>query len=67
MGAELETVKTDPSVLEALKKARAVQPSSAEAFEQKVSFAYGSMKSNVTREKVKQILIEQGVATNSRK
>jgi DNA-binding TFAR19-related protein (PDSD5 family) len=61
MGTALENVKTDPTVLEALKNARGVQPASAEAYEQMVSFVQGSVKSNVTREKVKQILLEQGV------
>jgi hypothetical protein len=60
MGDALENVKTDPALLAALQKAAPVQP--GEAFEQMVSFAYSSMKSDsVTREKVKQILIEQGI------
>ena len=58
---KLETVKGDPQVLEALKKAAARQMTAEERRQQKVSFIMGTMgdDSTITREKVEKILAEQ--------
>lgn len=64
MGDALRAIKIDESLQEALRSAPSLDPRSPAAYEQLVSFIYGSLKteSGVTRDKIKQILIE-GVAT----
>jgi hypothetical protein len=62
MGDVVERLKTNAALLKALEKASHVKPSSGELLEQRVSFIYGSIggEGAVTREKIKQILREQG-------
>lgn len=61
MGDAVTKIKTDSALLEALQRASSVKQTPDEIFQQRVSFIYGSMKpdSNVTRERIKQILLEQ--------
>lgn len=61
MGNEALALKTNGALLEALKNAASKKPSAKEVQEQRVSFVFGSLgsKSNVTREHVRQIIVEQ--------
>lgn len=54
-------LKTDPKLLSKLRQPSARKLSAAEILEQRVSFVFGSMKpdSEVTRERVRQIILEQ--------
>jgi hypothetical protein len=59
MGSNYFGLKTDQKLLDKL--AATHKPSPAEILEQRVSFAYSSVKPNsgVTREQVRQVLLEQ--------
>lgn len=61
MGKALEELKTDASLLKALKNSSSVKPNAEELLEQRVSFIFGSLKaeSSITHERIKQILVEQ--------
>lgn len=54
-------LKTDNSLLEALKKASEERPNHNELLEQRVSFIFGSLKaeSSMTHDRIKKILVEQ--------
>lgn len=54
-------LKTDNSLLEALKKASEEKPNHNELLEQRVSFIFGSLKagSSITHDRIKKILVEQ--------
>lgn len=54
-------LKTDSSLLKALKKASSEKPDAKELLEQRVSFIFGSLDedSPMTHEQIKQILDEQ--------
>ena len=62
MGDAVERLKTNSALLKALEKASQAKPSSGELLEQRVSFIFGSIDSDggVTRDKIKQMLVEQG-------
>jgi hypothetical protein len=62
MGDVVEKLKTNVALLKALEKASHAKPSTGELLEQRVSFIYGSIGAEgaLTREKIKQILVEQG-------
>lgn len=61
MGDALLRLKTDSSLIEALEKASTEKPNAAELLEQRVSFVYGALDadSDMTRDAIKQILVEQ--------
>ena len=54
-------LKTDPALLRKLQRSADHKPSADEIMKQRVSFVFGSMKSSsgVTRERVRQVLLEQ--------
>lgn len=56
---------TSDELLSKLKTAAAHKPSQNEIFEQRVSFVFGSIKesSGVTKERVRQLILEQKGAT----
>jgi hypothetical protein len=56
-----QDLKTDQSLLDRLKQAASSKQTTQEKLEQRVSFIFGSLdsKSEVTREKIRQLLIEQ--------
>jgi hypothetical protein len=66
MNDSLLSLKTDQNLLDTVARAASRRMSVGEVLEQRVSFVYGSMddKSNVTRDQVRQLIIEQqgGVA-----
>jgi hypothetical protein len=57
-----QNLKTNPSLLEALKRSAERTPTSAEIEEQRVSFIMGALKTtnNITRSEVQEILAQQG-------
>jgi len=58
---KVKDVKTDPTLLQALKQSsRKLSPE--ETLQQRVSFVYGTMKSNnaLTKEQVKKAILEEG-------
>lgn len=57
----LKDLKTSDEVLGALHQAAAHKPTATETLEQRVSFVYGSVKSNssITREQVKKVLADE--------
>jgi hypothetical protein len=57
-----QNLKTDASLLLALKKSAEHTPTSAEIEEQRVSFIMGALKTtnNITRSEVQEILAQQG-------
>lgn len=59
--AVLMKLKTDNSLLKALEKASSEKPDAEELLEQRVSFIYGALDadSEMTRDAIKQILLEQ--------
>lgn len=61
MGNEALNLRTTPELLEALQKSLVRKPTAKEIQEQRVSFVYGSLssKSNVTRDQVRKLLVEQ--------
>jgi len=61
MNESLVQLKTDREVLEAVQRAASRKMTPGEALEQRVSFVYGTMdsKSSVTRDQVRQLVIEQ--------
>ncbi len=61
MGDVVLKLKTDSSLLEALKKSSAEKPNHNELLEQRVSFIFGSLKaeSGITHDRIKKILVEQ--------
>lgn len=61
MNESLLSLKTSQAVLESVQRAASRKLSPHEALEQRVSFVYGTMdsKSNVTREEVRKLIIEQ--------
>jgi SpoU rRNA methylase family enzyme len=61
MGDAIVKLKTDNTLLEALERASAARLGPEELLEQRVSFIYGSINSDsdVTREQIKQMLVEQ--------
>lgn len=61
MGNEILELKTNAELLEALQKSLTRKPTAEEIREQRVSFVYGSLssKSSVTRDRVRQLLVEQ--------
>jgi predicted transcriptional regulator len=61
MNTSLFSLKTSQAVLDSVQRAASRKMSPHEALEQRVSFVYGTMdaKSNVTREQVRQLIIEQ--------
>lgn len=61
MGNELLKLRTKDSLLEALQASLSRKPTAEEVREQRVSFVYGSLssRSNVTRDQVRQRLVEQ--------
>jgi hypothetical protein len=65
MDSTFLALKTSPDLLRRLANA-AHKPSATEILEQRVSFVFGSIKANsgVTRERVRQVILEQdgGVA-----
>lgn len=65
MGNEILELKTSDSLLNALHEACLKKLSAQEILEQRVSFVFGSLgaDSSVTREKVRQILVEQDGVT----
>lgn len=58
----LNELKTDPSLLEALKRSAGHKPTAAEIEEQRLSFVMGALKTsnNITRAEVQDILAQQG-------
>jgi SpoU rRNA methylase family enzyme len=54
-------LKTNATLLNKLQQAASHKPSPSEILEQRVSFAFSSMKpsSGVTRERVRQVILEQ--------
>ena len=60
MGDAILPTKTNPALLEKLKKAADVKQSAEEMHEQRVSFIYGSVssKSSLTHERIRQVLVE---------
>lgn len=54
-------LKTDPSLIEKIKRAASHKPTPTEIFEQRVSGAFAALPkdSSVTREQVRKVLIEQ--------
>lgn len=61
--ASVLSLKTDERLLNAARRAAEHKMSSGELMEQRVSFVYGSMggdKSGVTKEHVRQVILEQG-------
>jgi hypothetical protein len=62
MGDAVANLKTDSSLLKALRDAPSANQSAEERQLQRVSFVYGSLDSDsaITRERVKQILVDQG-------
>lgn len=61
MGDVILKLKTENSLLEALKKASEERPNPNELLEQRVSFIFGSLKveSSITHDRIKKILVEQ--------
>jgi hypothetical protein len=61
MGDAVLQLKTDNSLLKALEKASSAKPDADELMEQRVSFIFGSLKteSNITHAQIKQVLVEQ--------
>jgi len=61
MGNEVLDLKTPRTLLDALSKASCKKPTADELLEQRVSFIFGSLKpeSDITHERIKQILVEQ--------
>lgn len=61
MGDEVLALKTDSSLLSALKAATSKRQTSDELLEQRVSFIFGSIKAGngVTREHIREVLVEQ--------
>lgn len=59
MNNDFLAIKTDPQLLSKLSAVH--KPSPAEILEQRVSFAYSSVKasSGVTREQVRQVILDQ--------
>ena len=62
--ANVLSLKTDERLLNVVKKAAQKKMSAAELLEQRVSFVYSSMsdKSGVTKEHVRQVILQQGGA-----
>lgn len=54
-------LKTDPGLLSALQGASQRKQTAAEMLEQRISFVYGSVssKNGVTRDQVRQLILEQ--------
>ena len=69
MNDSLLSLKTSESLLSAVRAAATRKMTSDELLEQRVSFVYGSMDSSsvVTRERVRQMLLEQGGAISQHK
>ena len=61
MNGKVVEIRTDEALLRALTESSPRKPTAEEALEQRVSFVYGSMKSDsdLTREQVKKIIVEQ--------
>ena len=66
MQSNLLAIRTSPLLLTKLRAATAVKSSARDLLEQRVSFVYGSLAqdSGVTRERVRQVLLEQAGATS---
>ncbi len=63
------SLKTDPSLLERIRRAAERQLTTSELVEQRVSFVFGSMggdKSGMTKDRVRQVILEQGGAPHQR-
>ena len=69
MNESLLSLKTSEALLSAVRVAGARKMTTDELLEQRVSFVYGSMDSSsaVTRERVRQMLLEQGGAASLHK
>lgn len=70
MNDSLLSLKSSDKLLDAVRRAATRRLTSCEILEQRVSFAFGSMDSasSVTREHVRQLILEQeGVQTESGK
>lgn len=65
MTDSLLSLKTSPRLLEALRSAATKPMTARDVMEQRVSFVYGSMDaaSGVTRERVRQLILEQEGST----
>ena len=65
MNDSLLSLKTSPNLLQALRKAGSRPMSAKDLLEQRISFVYGSIdsKSGVTRDRIRQLILEQGGAT----
>ncbi len=61
MGNEVLNLRTKPELLDALQRSLGRKPTAKDIQEQRVSFVYGSLssKSNVTRDQVRKLLVEQ--------
>ena len=61
MGTDLNAIRTDAGLLEALKRASSHEMTASEVQEQRISFIYGSVKpsAGLTREKIREVLLEQ--------
>lgn len=57
-------LRTDPTVLAALKKAATTKVTANEIAEQRISFVYGAMNASsaITREQVKKIVVSHDLA-----
>ena len=70
MNSTLLAIKTSPDLLTRIRTSAAKKSSASDILEQRVSFVFGSLAqdSGVTRERVRQVLIEQagGVGTDRR-
>lgn len=56
---DIQNIKTDPALLQALKDAAQRKMTSEEAFEQKVSWVYGNVSSGYTKDQIREILRQQ--------
>ena len=67
MNTSLLAIKTSPDLLSKLRNAPARKTSANDLLEQRVSFVFGSLAqdSGVTRDRVRQVLLEQAGGTTA--
>jgi phage antirepressor YoqD-like protein len=67
MNSDFLAIKTSPDLLRKLRNAQPKKSSAHDILEQRVSYVFGALAqdSGVTRERVRQVLIEQAGGTGS--